>query len=294
MSKKSRFFRVAVEGATSDGRTIDRDWLLQIAKHYNPKVYGARVNMEHIRGYGPNSDFRAYGDVLAVKTEEVDIGGQKKLALLAQAARSVARRVDVIRMMVRMIGVDEDKPINALPAVKRAEKARNYFELAFFSGMRPSEQIAMQWSKVDLKAGKMLVDAARTRGEEKGTKTGNTRTVELTANALEALRRQKTSSHKNAVYVFETEQGKPFGSTDIPLDSWWRPTVSALGLRYRDARQTRHTFATMCLMAGITPGWVAMQMGHSIEMFFRVYSRWIQGADQGAERRKLDAFIAGS
>lgn len=84
MSKKSRFFRVAVEGATSDGRTIDRDWLLQIAKHYNPKVYGARVNMEHIRGYGPNSDFRAYGDVLAVKTEEVDIGGQKKLALLAQ------------------------------------------------------------------------------------------------------------------------------------------------------------------------------------------------------------------
>lgn len=84
MSKKSRFFRVAVEGATSDGRTIDRDWLLQIAKRYNPQVYGARVNMEHIRGYGPNSDFRAYGDVLAVKTEEVDIGGQKKLALLAQ------------------------------------------------------------------------------------------------------------------------------------------------------------------------------------------------------------------
>lgn len=84
MSKKSRFFRVAVEGATSDGRTIDRDWLLQIAKNYDPKVYGARINMEHIRGYGPNSDFRAYGDVLAVKTEEIDIGGQKKLALLAQ------------------------------------------------------------------------------------------------------------------------------------------------------------------------------------------------------------------
>ena len=36
---------------------------------------------------------------------------------------------------------------------------------------------------------------------------------------------------------------------------------------------------------------LAMQMGHSPEMFFRVYSRWIQGADQGAERRKLDAFL---
>ncbi len=84
MSKKSRFLRVAVEGATSDGRAIDRDWLLQIAKNYDPKVYGARINMEHIRGYSPTSDFRAYGDVIAVKTEEIDIGGKKKLALLAQ------------------------------------------------------------------------------------------------------------------------------------------------------------------------------------------------------------------
>lgn len=84
MPKKSKFFRVAVEGATSDGRNIERDWLLQIAKNYDPKLYGARVNMEHIRGYGPNSDFRAYGDVIAVKTEEVEIGGKKKLALLAQ------------------------------------------------------------------------------------------------------------------------------------------------------------------------------------------------------------------
>lgn len=169
---------------------------------------------------------------------------------------------------------------------------RNYYELAFFSGMRPSEQIALQWAKVDLKAGKMVVDAAITRGEEKGTKTGITRTVELTGNALEALKRQRAISNQGAVYVFETGDGKPPASTDAPLDAWWRPTVASLNVRYRDARQTRHTFATMCLMAGITPGWVATQMGHSIEMFFRVYSRWIEGADNGVERKRLDAFIS--
>lgn len=84
--KVSKFFRVAVEGATSDGRTIDRAWLEQIAKNYNPAVYGARINIEHLRGYSPNSDFRSYGDVLAVKTQTDDIGGQKKLALYAQIA----------------------------------------------------------------------------------------------------------------------------------------------------------------------------------------------------------------
>lgn len=169
---------------------------------------------------------------------------------------------------------------------------RNYYELAFFSGMRPSEQIALQWTKVDLKAGKMVVDAAITRGEEKGTKTGVTRTVELTGNALEALKRQRAISNQGAVYVFEAGDGKPRASTDAPLDAWWRPTVTALDVRYRDARQTRHTFATMCLMAGITPGWVATQMGHSIEMFFRVYSRWIEGADRGAEMRKLESYLS--
>lgn len=84
MPKKTRFFRVAVEGATSDGRAIEREWLEQVAQSYDPKVYGARINIEHIRGMSPSSEFRAYGDVLAVKTEEVEIGGKKKLALYAQ------------------------------------------------------------------------------------------------------------------------------------------------------------------------------------------------------------------
>lgn len=84
MPKKSKFFRVAVEGATSDGRTIDRELIEQVAASYNPTVYGARINIEHIRGYSPNSEFRAYGDVLALKAEEVDIDGKKKLALYAQ------------------------------------------------------------------------------------------------------------------------------------------------------------------------------------------------------------------
>lgn len=81
---RSRFFRVAVEGATTDGRTIERQWLVDAAETYSPTTYGARVWMEHLRSMTADSPFRAYGDVVALKTEEVDIGGAKKLALLAQ------------------------------------------------------------------------------------------------------------------------------------------------------------------------------------------------------------------
>ncbi|MGE8484261.1 MAG: GPO family capsid scaffolding protein [Pseudomonas sp.] len=81
---RSNWFRVAVEGATSDKRTIKRNWLEQAAKNFNPSTYGARIWLEHYRSVLPDSPFKAYGDVLAVKTEEVDINGQKKLALFAQ------------------------------------------------------------------------------------------------------------------------------------------------------------------------------------------------------------------
>src|SRR5690606_23504153 len=78
---KSKWFRVATEGASTDGRHIQRDWIEQMASTYDPQNYGARIWLEHIRGIYPDSDFRAYGDVLALEAREVEEG---KLALFAQ------------------------------------------------------------------------------------------------------------------------------------------------------------------------------------------------------------------
>jgi len=77
----SKWFRVATEGATVDGRKISADHLRQMAKNFDPiKVYGARVWLEHLRGTLPDSMFKALGDVTAVKAEEQD----GKLRLFAQ------------------------------------------------------------------------------------------------------------------------------------------------------------------------------------------------------------------
>lgn len=80
---KSKFFRIATEGATSDGRAIDRAWLQEMAATYDPKKYGARIWVEHLRSLSPSGDFGAYGDVLALETREVEDG---KMALFAQIA----------------------------------------------------------------------------------------------------------------------------------------------------------------------------------------------------------------
>ncbi|WP_255213531.1 GPO family capsid scaffolding protein, partial [Burkholderia pseudomallei] len=88
MASKTKFFRVAVEGATVDGREIKREWLSQMAKHYDPTLYNARVNLEHLKGWAPLSStnpFGSYGDVIALKTAEIEDGPLKgKMALFAQ------------------------------------------------------------------------------------------------------------------------------------------------------------------------------------------------------------------
>ncbi|KFA59060.1 Phage capsid scaffolding protein [Gilliamella apicola] len=82
---KSKWFRVAVEGATTDGRKIQKEWIEQMAENYDRDVYGARINLEHIKGYSPDSQFKRYGDVLALRAEEIKTGPLAgKLALLAQ------------------------------------------------------------------------------------------------------------------------------------------------------------------------------------------------------------------
>lgn len=37
---------------------------------------------------------------------------------------------------------------------------------------------------------------------------------------------------------------------------------------------TRHTYATMSLMAGMSPAFIANQLGHSVKMLLSTYAKW--------------------
>jgi hypothetical protein len=83
-----KFFCVATEGATTDGREISRDDILQMAQTYDFATRAARINVEHVKGVDPSGQFGSYGDVKAVKTGpvQVKVGGQDvtRLGLFAQ------------------------------------------------------------------------------------------------------------------------------------------------------------------------------------------------------------------
>ena len=76
---KTKPFLLATAGSTVDGRVIDETDIEQMASSYDPKTYGARLNIEHIRGLGTEGPFRAYGDVLELSTGEVDVNFNGKI-----------------------------------------------------------------------------------------------------------------------------------------------------------------------------------------------------------------------
>ena len=73
MAKKvSKWFRIGVAGDTCDGRDISEQDIQDMADGFDPRVYGCRINLEHIRGVYPDSPFCRYGDVVEVKAEAID------------------------------------------------------------------------------------------------------------------------------------------------------------------------------------------------------------------------------
>ena len=70
------------------------------------------------------------------------------------------------------------------------------------------------------------------------------------------------------------------------------PCLKRLGIRYRPPYNTRHTYASMLLMAGMKPAYCAGQLGHSVEIFHSTYAKWIPGAGDDAEMAKLESALS--
>ena len=167
----------------------------------------------------------------------------------------------------------------------------NYFEFAFWSGMRTSELLGLEWRDIDWRGKTARVRRAVVNGKEKAkTKTAKIRDVELADRALSALKRQRAFSLLAGGRIFlDPLTSRPYVD-DKPPRLQWIAALKALGIRHRAAYQTRHTYATMCLMRAANPMWVSTQLGHaSLQMTLKVYAKWLPKADQGRELAKINA-----
>ncbi|MDP2987116.1 site-specific integrase [Hydrogenophaga sp.] len=176
---------------------------------------------------------------------------------------------------------------------KHPGQVHNMAEFWCWSGLRTSELFGLRWGSIDLVAGTATIREVLIRGVEKPTtKTGIDREVILNSRAMAALQRQRQYTHLAGEEVFHDPRYDTRWNDERAFRrSFWAPTLKTLGIRYRRPYHMRHTYATRLLENQVNPAMAAKQLGHSIEMFLRTYSKWLGGKLDKIEMAKLEAGI---
>lgn len=168
--------------------------------------------------------------------------------------------------------------VKAILDATHHEQIRNLFQFAFFTGLRTSELIALEWGDIDLAHGIINVVRAVVKKQIKGTKTiAGKRQVMLLPPAIEALNAQMKYTFDVGGRVFHNPRTNQPWETDHQIRrTAWVHSIKRAGIRYRNPYQTRHTYASMMLSGGENIMWVASQMGHvDTEMVMKTYGKWI-------------------
>nr|WP_228278546.1 site-specific integrase [Acinetobacter baumannii] len=163
-----------------------------------------------------------------------------------------------------------------------------YFVVAFWTGCRPSEIIALTWQDVDFLNKQIHINKGRVNGvQQETTKTNKARFVDLNDFAFEAFQQLRLLTYFKYEHVFICDETGEEFTTQKSLSEKFVAALKANGIRYRPAYNTRHTYATVCLMNGLNPVYVASQLGHSLVMLMKRYAKWINSDKNKEEIAKI-------
>lgn len=197
------------------------------------------------------------------------------------------------------------KPNNDVDPFTAAEQAlildqmdgqiKNMFQFFFWTGLRTSELVALDWQDIDWHHGTVHIYKGITQGVEEAettkTKSG-IRKVKLLKPALEALENQKQYTAFKGQEIFQNPLFNERWKGDAPIrKTAWMPALRRSEVKYRRPYQTRHTYASMMLTAGESIPWLAEQMGHSDwAMLRKTYAKYIKDSIPDAGEKAVEMF----
>lgn len=165
------------------------------------------------------------------------------------------------------IKYDEPDPFTEeeLELIKNSDMidyVKNFVLLAYFTGARPGELIALNWSDVNFEKRYIDVNKTIVHSQVGTTKTANSvRKIDLFDDAIEVLKKQYKLTH-NKTNVFVNQRGRQFYSHDI-IAYHFRKVLNELNIKGKYLYNLRHTFASTLLTNGIDIAYISKMLGHS-------------------------------
>lgn len=153
---------------------------------------------------------------------------------------------------------------------------RYYIAIAFYTGMRSGEIIGLKKSDINLENMIITVNRTRSRFGESTPKTSySIRDIPI-IELLKPYILEVYNKHDNE-YLLVTQYNKPYKTTNVFQEQFWKPSLKELGIEYRRPYNARHTYATNMLYNNlVTPVQLAQLLGHAnTQMVFDVYVNYI-------------------
>ena len=157
--------------------------------------------------------------------------------------------------------------------------ARDVYGVCLFqysTGCRIGEALGMRWSAVDLEQGRVTIRLRIHAGEVGPVKTTNSlRTIPIP----QPLRDYLGARPQRSEWVFGSPTNRKRPWRDEDYQEAWRKLRRSLEIRQLGTHAWRHTFVSMALASGWTPGSIAEHVGCSVEMILRRYAHALKRTD---------------
>ncbi len=163
-------------------------------------------------------------------------------------------------------------------------QASLYFALLFGCGLRPGEALAIQRTDregSELNICKQITD----RKLDTETKTYQWRTVYMP----EWVRKvwDQHPAHLKGAWMFQNSIDGPHLDTDW-FNGIWKEAHQKCRIPYRLPYACRHTRCAELLSIGMMPARAAKELGHSLQMFYNVYSELIEEYQADLDRSDFE------
>ncbi len=162
-------------------------------------------------------------------------------------------------------------------------RLKAFLVVAFFTGLRTGEQLALLWSDIDFENKKINIDKSLNLSGVITTPKNkpSIRQVDLLEPVEKILKELKASEPANKKMIFLS-----IPKRTQEFQQAFKKLLKSLNLKERKLYTTRHTFASLMLSQGEEAMWVSKTLGHKdLNTTYSAYSHYIPKQDR--ERAKF-------
>ncbi|QDK11817.1 tyrosine-type recombinase/integrase [Helicobacter pylori] len=157
-------------------------------------------------------------------------------------------------------------------------RLKAFLTVAFLTGLRTGEQLALTWEDIDFDQKKIVINKSLNELGQITTPKNkpSVREIDLLEPVGKILKELQASEPANQKFVFIS---MPKRST--MFQRAFRSLLRALKLKDRKLYTTRHTFASLMLSQGEEAMWISKTLGHKdLNTTYKTYSHYIPKQDK--------------